>query len=136
MPVTLNTYNNGTKLEPAEFPQDARLDAAQLGDSLTLAAGTVLGKKTADNKLYAYNDSLTNGLQTAVAILVYATATDASGNHYTGDSATPSDTNLPHRDCSIYIAGTFRTTDLTGYDANAGTDLHARTLPSGFIRIP
>ncbi len=135
MPVTLSTFN-ATKLEPAEFPQDARIDAAQLGASLTLAAGTVLGKVTATNKLAAYNDTLTNGTQVAVGILVYATCTDASGNHYLGATATASEANLPHKDASVYIAGTFRTTDLTGYDAAALADLQGKALPSGFIRIP
>lgn len=135
MPTTLSTLN-ASKLEPAEFPQDARIDAAQLGPSLTLAAGTVLGKKTSNNKLYAYLDSATDGTQTAVAILVYAVVTDASGNHFLGTNATASEWNLPHKDTSIYVAGTFRTTDLAGYDAAAGTDFHARVLPSAFIRIP
>lgn len=135
MPVTLQTYN-AAKCEPAEYPHDARIDAAMLGPSLTLAAGTVLAKKTSDNKLYAYSTSLTDGRGVAVAILVYATATDSDGNHYLGASATPSESNLPHRDCSIYVAGVFRTTDLTGWDSDAATDLHARTLPSGFVRIP
>lgn len=134
MPVTLDTHI-ATKLEPAEYPQDARLDAAQLAPSLTLAAGTVLGKITATNKLAAYNDSATNGTQTAVAILVYATRTDADGNHYYGSTSTASRDNLPHKDCSIYTAGVFRTTDLTGYDAAAGADLQVRTLPSGFVRL-
>jgi hypothetical protein len=135
MPTTLNT-TIVDKLEPAEFPEDARIDAAQLAPSLTLASGTVLGKVTATGKLAAYNNSLTNGVETAVAILVYDTWTDSSGNHYFNGGSTASRDNLPHKDCSIYIAGTFRTTDLTGYDSNAGVELHARVLPSGFIRIP
>lgn len=135
MPTTLNTYLVD-KLEPAEYPHDARIDAAQLAPSLTLASGTVLGKITATGKLAAYNNVLTNGTETAVAILVYDTATDASGNHYLGNTATPGRDNLPHKDTSIYIAGVFRTTDLTGYDAAAATDFHARVLPSAFIRIP
>lgn len=135
MPVTLETYN-AAKLEPAEYPHDARIDAAQFGPSLTIAKGTVLGKKTADSKLYAYNDALSDGTEVAVAISVYDVKTDASGNHYLGTDAVPSGFNLPHKDASIYIAGVFRTADLTGWNAAALADFKARTLPSGFIRIP
>jgi hypothetical protein len=136
MPTTTISTTSAAKLEPAEYPQDARIDAAQLAPSLDLAAGTLLGKITATNKLAAYNDSLTNGVETAVAILVYDTSTDASGNHYLGDSDVPSEVNLPHKDCSIYVAGVFRTTDLTGYNAAALADFQGRLLPSGFLRIP
>lgn len=135
MPITLDTYL-ATKLEPAEYPEDARIDAAQLAPSLNLAAGTVLGKITATGKLGAYSTSLTNGLGVAVGILVYATRTDSDGNHYFSDSSTPSRSNLPYKDCSVYIAGTFRTTDLTGYDSDALGDFNGRLLPSGFLRIP
>lgn len=135
MPTTLDTYA-AAKLEPAEFPEDARVDAASLAPSLTLPKGQVLGKITATGKLAAYNNALADGTQTAVAILVYATATDASGKHYLGNSALPSALNLPHNDASIYIVGTFDTTLLTGWDAAALADFTGRTLPSGFVRIP
>ena len=135
MPVTLETWN-AAKLEPASFPQDARVDAAKLAPSLTLARGTVLGKITATGRLAAYNNANANGTETAVAILVHDVATDASGNHYLGSSATASSTNLPRQDTSIYVAGVFDTTELTGWDANAATDFQARTLPSGYVRIP
>lgn len=135
MPTTMDVYSNA-KLEPVEFPQDARIDAARLGASLTLAAGTVLGKKTSDSKLYAYNNSNSDGTEVAVAILVYATATDASGNHYFGGVSTASPVNLPHNDCSVYVAGAFDTSELTGWDTAAATDFHARALPSGYVRIP
>jgi hypothetical protein len=135
MPVTLETYN-AAKLEPAEYPQDARIDAAQLAPSTTYARGTVLGKVTATNKLAAYNNALATGVETAVAILVYDVVTDADGNHYLGTNAVASSTNLPHKDASVYVAGVFDEDDLTGWDANALADFQARRLPSGFIRIP
>lgn len=135
MPVTLESYN-ASKLEPAAYPQDARIDAAQLGPSQTLTRGTVLGKRTADGKLYAYDNGNTDGTETAVAILVYDVVTDASGNHYLGTSAVASSINLPHRDTSVYVAGVFDASQFTGWDSNAATDLHARELPNGYIRIP
>lgn len=135
MPTTLETFNPA-KLEPVTFPEDARIDAAMLGASLTLAKGTLLGKRTSDSKLYAYDDTKTDGTQTAVAILVHDVKTDASGNHYLGTNAVASTTNLPHRDTSVYVAGCFDTTELTGYDAAAKADFGARLLPSGWLRIP
>lgn len=135
MPTTLNSWN-ADKLEPAMYPQDARTIAAKLGASLELDKGTVLGKRTSDGLLYPYDDGNTDGTETAVAILVYDVATDASGNHYLGDSAVPNPSNLPLADVPVYIAGYFDPDDLTGGDSNGYTDLGAKTLPNGLIRIP
>lgn len=135
MPVTLETFNPA-KLEPVEYPQDARIDAVQLGVSLTLVKGTILGKRTSNNLHYAYDDTKTDGTQTATCILMHDVVTDASGNHYLGTNAVASSVNLPHKDTSVYVAGVFDTDELTGYDANAKTDLGGRFLPSGWLRIP
>lgn len=135
MPTQIDTYN-ASKLEPALYPEDARIDAMAIAPSLTLVAGTVLGKITATSKGAAYNNALSTGVETAVAILVYDTATDASGNVYLGGSAVPSALNLPHATAPVYVAGVFDTADLTGWDANAKTDFGGRTLPSGYVRIP
>jgi hypothetical protein len=135
MPTQLETWNV-SKLEPASFPEDARIDAARLGVSLTLARGTVLGKKTADSKLYAYDTEAIDGTETPVAILVYDTVTDAAGKHYVGTSAVASSLNLPHNDAQVYVAGVFNEADLTGWDAGAAAALFARQLPSGAWRIP
>jgi hypothetical protein len=53
MPATLEQYTNN-RLQPAQYPQDARWTAGAFGASLTVAAGTCLGKKTSDGLLYAY----------------------------------------------------------------------------------
>lgn len=135
MPTTLSTFNPA-KLEPVEYPEDARIDAVKLGASLTLVKGTLLGKRTSDGLHYAYNDALTDGTQTATCILVHDVVTDSSGNHYLGTNAVASEWNLPTRDTSVYVAGVFDTDELTGYDANAKTDLGGRFLPSGWLRIP
>jgi hypothetical protein len=135
MPTQLDTFN-ATKLEPVSFPQDARIDNVVLGVSLTLAKGTILGKKTSDNKHYAYNDSLTNGTETATCILVYDTVTDANGKVYLGTNAVASINNLPHTTAPVYVAGVFDTAELTGYNAAALADFQGRLLPSGHLRIP
>jgi hypothetical protein len=134
-PILLEEYTN-LRLDPKQFPQDARVDCGRFGNSLTIARGTVLGKRTSDGKLYAYSNSQTDGTETAVAISMYDIVTDASGNVYLGTSAVPSHSNLPFMGSTIYIAGTFATTDLTGWDSNALADLGARTLPNGLVRIP
>lgn len=127
MPTLISTTTPDS-LEPAIFPELARTIAAELAPSLTLAKGTVLGKITATGKLAAYNDSLTNGVEVAVAILKFAVVTDSSGNAYFSDSDVASPINLPHREVPVYIAGCFATADLTGYDANALADFKGRVL--------
>jgi hypothetical protein len=135
MPTTLSTFNP-TKLEPIEFPEDARIEAVVMGASLTVARGTVLGKVTATNKHAAYNDALTNGVEVATCIAVYDFVTDASGNVYLGTSAVASEMNLPHATAPVYVAGVFNSSELTGWNAAAAVDFHARLLPSGYYRIP
>lgn len=135
MPVTLDTFAY-SGLQPVINPQDARKEAIQLGVSLTLAKGTLLGKRTSNGLHYAYNDALTDGTQTAVGILEFDVVTDADGNHYLGTNAVASQFNMPHRDASMFTCGTFDPTELTGWDAAAATDLKARTLSNGYYLIP
>lgn len=135
MPTQIESWNP-TSLEPIEFPQDARTEAVVMGVSLTIARGTVLAKRTSDNKHYAYNDALTNGTEVAKCIAKFDFVTDASGNVYLGTSATPSALNLPHSTAVVYVAGVFNSSELTGWDAAAAVDFHARLLPSGYYRIP
>jgi hypothetical protein len=134
MPTTLNTYSFD-QLEPKESPELSVRDAVKMGASLTLAKGTLLGKRTSDNKHYAYNDALTDGTNVATCILLCAIKTDASGNVYFGDSATAAIDNLPHAEAPVYIAGIFDTDDLTGYDANGKTDLGGHFTPAGWLKF-
>lgn len=134
MPVTLNTRSYD-KLEPKTNPEDARNGSVRLGVSLTLAKGTILGKRTSDNKYYAYNDALTDGTNVATCILMQATKTDSSGNAFFGDSTDASEINLPHAEAPVYKGGTFDTDDLTGYDANAKTDLGGSLTPEGWLKF-
>jgi hypothetical protein len=135
MPTTLETWNPA-KLETAHFPHDTRTMAVKLGNSLTLARGTLLGKRTSDSKHYAYDDTKTDGTQTATAILVHDVITDSSGNHFVGTSTAASSLNLPHKDTPVYVAGTFFTAQLVGYDAAALADFQGRLLPDATLRIP
>jgi len=53
MPTLISTTTPDLLL-PAVYPELAKTEAGKFGASLTLAKGTVLGKKTSDSKLYAY----------------------------------------------------------------------------------
>lgn len=117
----------GEKLEPAMNPDLARTISVKLIASVTLAAGTVLGRVTASNLWKAYADGNSDGSQTARAILVYPVATDADGKHYIGAAATSEhgqyETSVP-----AYICGDFYDADLTGLDANGLADMYGRII--------
>lgn len=134
MPL-IASYTNYT-LQPVQWPKDARTEAGIFAANLTLAAGTVVAKVTSGGKLAAYNDSNSDGTQVAVGLLAVAIKTDANGKVYVGGSTTAGPLNPPLDTAPYFICGTFDTDDLTGWDAAAATDLHARTLPTGYVKIP
>lgn len=125
MPL-IHTFT-GQKLEPYMYPERALTIPIKLGASLTLAAGTVLGRITASNLWKAYSDAASDGSEVARAILQHAVATDASGNHYFGAAAASEhgqyESNVP-----AYITGLFADADLTGLDANGLADLQGRII--------
>ena len=134
--TTLQTYAMTNQLQPKQRPEDARQDAGAFGVSLTLVKGTMLGRKTSDGLLYAYNDALTSGVNVCVGILMYTIKTDSNGLIFFGDSTDASELNPPHQTAPYWQSGIFDTADLTGYDANALGDLQGRVLANGFILIP
>lgn len=125
MPL-IHTFT-GQKLEPAMNPDLARTISIKLAASLTLAAGTVLGRVTSGNLWKAYADGNSDGSEVARAILVYPVATDADGKHYIGTSATSEhgqyETSVP-----AYISGDFYDADLTGLDAAGLADMMGRII--------
>jgi hypothetical protein len=241
MPQTVETVINNPLL-PAAYPEDAREDVVVLGASLTLAKGTLLGKKTSDGLHYAYSNpdrvqtlaitgtlsagsyslgivdkngvkkvtpaiaynanlaaiqtavnavipqetatnqivvggtahtattftfsgdsydntvqpiievypdgltgmetisvddtTTTTGVETPTCFLKFAVKTDANGRVYYSDSAVESSDNRSFQHAQVYTAGVFKTSDLTGWDADALAAFNARLLPSGFVRIP
>lgn len=132
----LQTYAMTNQLQPKQRPEDARQDAGAFGVSLTLVKGTLLGKKTSDGLLYAYLDSLTDGRNVAVGILMYTIKTDSSGRIFFSDSTDMSELNPPHQTAPYWQSGIFDTADLTGYDANGLADMQGKVLANGFISIP
>jgi hypothetical protein len=126
MPKTIITYTGGG-LEPFIHPEAARKVAVKLDVSLALAKGTVLGRKTADNKWKAYADGNADGSQEAKLILCDDVATDASGNHYLG-AAAASEHEESYTSVPAFVSGYFKVSDLVGLDAAALADLKARLI--------
>ena len=122
MPTTVHTFN-GTVLQPAMSPDLARTINVKLGNSLTLAAGTVLGRKASDNKWYAYSDAASDGTQVARAILQFPVATDSSGNHFIGATSAVGEHAQSELSAPAYYLGDFNVADLTGLDAAGVADL-------------
>jgi hypothetical protein len=132
MALTTQAYT-GQKLEPFERPKEAVTESVPFGNSLTIAKGTVLGIVTATGKWAAYDNGAATGLEVARGIAMYNFTTDGSGN-----VTIANDTGVTYHTAPIYLAGTFRTTELTGLDAAAVTDLGrlvAGALADGVLRI-
>lgn len=138
MPTNPTTISTPTvdRLQPAAYPEDARTYAVQMAPNLNLAKGTVVGKITASGLISEYDNTNDDGTETAVGILVHDVQTDADGNVFYGSSAVASISNPARQSTPIYTSGTFNPSNLTGWDANAVTDLGARTLVSGDVLIP
>jgi len=93
---------------PDRFIVPVTFDVSVCGD---LAAGTVIAKITASGLYAEYDDTKSDGRETAVGILL-EDIDDAKGDQ-------------PYL---IAIGGTFYKANLTGLDANAITDLGAKTI--------
>lgn len=78
------------------------------GGQGVLAAGTVIGMKTADKKYYAYNNGNGDGTEVARGVLRRPVDTGAAGDDQVSN---------------IVIAGILKYDQLTGLDAAALTDL-------------
>lgn len=122
MPQTVHTFT-GNCVQPAMNPDLARTVSVKLGNSLTLAAGTVLGRKASDNKWYAYNNANSDGTEVARGILQYPVATDANGLHFIGATSAVSEHGQSELTAPAYISGAFNVADLTGLDAAGVADL-------------
>lgn len=142
MPFTLNTYT-GRRLQPCMHPEDARSISVQLGVSLTLPAGTVLGEVAATPGVFvAYATGSTDGSQIPKGFLMYDCETDANGIIVYGGAGVAAnlDAHLPiNKVTPMFYKGVFDTRDLVGLDAGAVTAMSARyvfgVLAAGAISI-
>lgn len=136
MPATYTNRYTHDKLEPAIFPEDVRSIVVNLAVSTTFVKGQVLGRVTASGLYDDYNDAAVDGLEVARAIMPYACSTDASGNVSFGDIGSGEKT------VDVYVAGCFKESDLTGWNAAAAVDMKASTVIAGaaaanpIVRIP
>lgn len=124
MPTSARDTYTVQKLTPAFHPEDAEMVPVSLVDG-TYAAGTVLGQVTASGKFKAYATGNADGSETARGLLVYGCTVASGVISGIDEFAAPKDTPM-------YIAGYFRTEDLTGLDAAGVEDLNG-ALPVGTV---
>jgi len=122
MPAAATWTFSRNKLIALYHENKAQRMNVALGNSLTLAQGTVLGEVTATPGVYiAYASGHSDGSQVAKCILEYACTTDASGNITMdgewGQTVKAVPAFLPNSGVAFSIA------DLTGLDATALTAL-------------
>lgn len=135
--AALYTYSNAGLVPVFDRDLRAQQHRVKLGNSLTLAKGTVLGQITATGLWVAYASGSADGSQIPRAILAYDTVTDAGGLHTIGGGAQAE----TYTDTVAFFAGDFDVTDLTGLDATALTNsktwyLLWGSVTAGVIRLP
>jgi hypothetical protein len=137
MPNTFsNQYGNQGLIPVFDHGMKAEQHRIKLGNSLTVAKGTVMGQITATGLWIPYLTGAADGSQIPKCVLTYDTVTDASGNHTIGGGQ-QGETYL---DTPAYFGGDFNAADLTGLDAGALTagkwiQLWG-SITTGVIRMP
>jgi hypothetical protein len=136
MPTSATQQYSGVRLDPYMDPDLARAFNVQLPNSVTYAAGTVLGEITASPGTFkAYASGSVDGSQNPRAILIYACTTDASGN-----ITIPGEFGVTLKSVPAFYTGVFRSEDLTGLDATALTNngtwkLIEGTTTAGILKL-
>lgn len=140
MPTTpFDTYTGQGGLMPYMDPETAHMRVVPMvpagtGVTYAIAKGTVLGEVTASKKFKAYATAAVDGSGVAMLIAQYDCTVDDAGNVTITTDRVFTEKGLP-----AYYCGIFKTTDLTGLDADAVTDLKARfisgTLADGIFRF-
>jgi len=113
----------------------ASLTGSTPGISISTTRGGAAG---ASGTFKAYSGAATDGSQVARAILQYDCATDSGGNITLGGASGGGQYGESRLVAPAYFAGTFRTADLTGLDAQAVAALGrlmSGTLSAGVLRI-
>lgn len=116
MPTTAQNTYAFNRVDPFSNADDAMasLIREKFVASLTLAAGTIVGKVTATGLYKAYASGNADGSQIPVGVLQYAVTTDGSSNITNWNEWGAQPTTAP-----IYTQGEFLIADLTGLDDNA-----------------
>lgn len=127
------------KLEPYLFPEDARVISVKFAASKTLVKGQLVAETAADGLWDDYATGGAGGLEIAKGVVVRSFVTDSAGKVYYGTSTATEHSEF-ELTALVYVAGTFKVSDLVGYDAGALADLYARELVShtgdAIVRIP
>jgi hypothetical protein len=137
-----NTYTGAGIVPVYAKPEPAR-HHVKLGNSVSLAAGTVMGELTASPGTFkAYASGNADGSQNPKGILEFACATDGSGNITVGSTtAGAQGFTTTAKSCPVFFRGCFSTAELTGLDATALTNspswnLKNGTVSSGVVELP
>lgn len=129
MPTAASTTYTADVLMPMYSSPEPTVLPVKLTASTVYAKGTVLAEITATPGIYGvYADAGAGGLGVARCLLQYACAVDASGNVTFGTVATGGSFGETHKTAPAYFSGTFKTTELTGLDAAAVTDLSGHII--------
>ncbi len=125
MPTTPRETYTVTCLQPHMDPGDARTIDVEFEASLTLAAGTLLGRVTATGRHKAYTTAAVDGSGVWEGlILQWPITTDASRNvSIQGDDNASTSKTAP-----AFWKGAFKCSDLTGLDTDAVADANARVI--------
>ena len=130
----------GKEVIPYMFPEEAKRIVIKLANSVTIVAGTVIGRNATGDVWDTYANA--GALDPAKAILGITTTVDGSGNHFYGSQAS-GEMDESHLHTFAFVSGTFLVSDLTGLDAGAVTDLKATLIagddvadPNAVVRIP
>lgn len=120
-----NTYTN-LSLAPVIHPDAARQISVPFKAAVAnIARGTILGQVTATGLWSAYSNGNVDGTETARGIAAYDMQVDGNGKITLSGTAAQSggDQGEKFSEAPVYVAGYFATTDLTGLDAAAVTEL-------------
>jgi len=131
-----DTFSNNVACYPFFRAEEQHVLNVKLAPSLTLAAGTILGELSATPGTYTeYSSAATDGSQTPKLILARDAVTDGSSNVTRAGEHRATVKHAP----ALFPKGAFKTTELTGLDANALTVLQGAlvqgTLADGIVQF-
>lgn len=138
MPTTAqHTFSASSRLDPLFRADEEKIMHVQLTASATYARGQVVGEVTATPGVFKiYATANVDGSGVARGILKYGCSTDASGN-----ITIMGEHGVTHKSAPMILPGSghYKTSELTGMDADAVTDLKAvlvqGDLTSGVLKI-
>lgn len=137
MPTTPNHTFNGKMCQPA-IPDSVVELAGKFKASTNFTRGTVLGIVTATGAYAPYSDAAGDGTNVARAVCKYDIRVDANGRIAYGTDNAIGEHGQTYATAPVYVQGYFKTTDLTGLDANGAADLGKivqGVLADGILRI-